>query len=145
MPIINGVEVERCTHFYKDDYTCDYAENHNVFCIDYKDCHYKQRKRLEQENEKLKKEVKQSGSAFIKKGDYARELEQENNLLKQTLKDKNFVAIVEENKKLLQTLQEIKEIAKEWMNNDWSCFHCRSNMDEKLKEILDLITKAEEE
>lgn len=38
-------------------------------------------KRLEQENEKLKKEVKQIGSDFIKKGDYARELEQENKTL----------------------------------------------------------------
>lgn len=55
--------------------------------------------------EKLKKEVKQIGSDFIKKGDYARELEQENNLLKQTLKDKNFVAIVEENAKLKQQLE----------------------------------------
>lgn len=44
-----------------------------------------------------------------------------------------------------KTLQEIKEIVEEWINNDWSCFHCRSNMDEKLQEILDLITKAEEE
>ena len=39
--------------------------------------------RLEQENEKLKKEVKQIGSDFIKKGDYARELEQENRELKE--------------------------------------------------------------
>ena len=40
-------------------------------------------KRLEQENEKLKQEVKQIGSSFIKKGDYARELEQENARLKE--------------------------------------------------------------
>lgn len=49
------------------------------------------------------------------------------------------------NKRYKQTLQEIREIVEEWINNDWSCFHCRSNMDEKLQDILDLITKVEEE
>lgn len=37
-----------------------------------------------------------------------------------------------------QALEEIREIAKHWLNNDWSCYHCRSNMDEKLKEIIKL-------
>lgn len=50
-----------------------------VACNYWKACdYYKQLIRIEQENENLKKEVKQIGSDFIKKGDYARELEQEN-------------------------------------------------------------------
>lgn len=41
--------------------------------------------------------------------------------------------------KYKQALEEIREIAKHWLNNDWSCYHCRNNMDEKLKEIIKLM------
>ena len=88
---------------------------------------------LEQENDKLKEEV-----------------ETRDNLVEHFRKEAiNWAKIsndcIKDIENYKQTLQEIKTIAEEWINNDWSCFHCRTNMDEKLKEILDLITKAEEE
>lgn len=135
--------------------------------------------------EKLKKEVKQIGSDFIKKGDYARELEQENENLKQQLEiDKNQInyfieeseRLKEENKtleqflskeplalqalqkgyasykkstdvfyemikKYKQTLQEIKEIAEHEIKE----LTDSAINGGRYLEILDLITKAEEE
>ncbi len=80
---------------------------------------------LKAENERLKEEINKLGK---KHEDYCNTM---------------YWQMKEQMDKYYQTLQEIKAIVEEWINNDWSCFHCRSNMDEKLKEILDLITKAE--
>ena len=79
--IVNGFDVSECyadNKMMKDGLYC-FWEGGN--CEDNEYCYYKECRRLEQENEKLKKEVKQIGSDFIKKGDYARELEQENKSL----------------------------------------------------------------
>lgn len=118
-----------CKYYRDKDKECDVW---GIPC-EMKDCYFKELKRLEQENERLKEEVKIKDNISEK---FRREALSWANIANEYQKDKT---------KLKQTLQEIKEIADEWMNNDWSCFHCRSNMDEKLKEILDLITKVEEQ
>lgn len=52
--IIDGVDVTGCEHRF-DDNLCALLDQY--FCED-TDCYYKQLKRLEQENERLKEEVK---------------------------------------------------------------------------------------
>lgn len=96
--IIDGIDVAECEHFkINRGFNC--YKGYNCTDKECSDCYYKLLKQaentvnechkylaeledkvtyLEQENESLKKEVKQIGSAFIKKGDYARVLEQEN-------------------------------------------------------------------
>lgn len=70
------------------------------------------------------------------------ELKAENEQLKKPClimpKVKQLAVPIEKYEKLYKALEEIREIAKYWLNNDWSCYHCRSNMDEKLKEIIKL-------
>lgn len=72
----------------KDYFVHHYDDWGRLYCVEFKGSPLELEnsiKCLEQENEKLKKEVKQIGSAFIKKGDYARELEQKNKELLQML------------------------------------------------------------
>lgn len=125
--IIDGVDVAKCEFLRNciipDNYGCKIDDS---LCCDVDNCYYKQLKRLEQQNEKLKKEVKQIGSDFIKKGDYVRELEQENERLKEELEkirnnkcvdcisnliSKNHKKALIKASKVLKTIQEIKAIA----------------------------------
>ena len=46
---------------------------------------------------------------------------------------------LEENKKLKEKLEEIKGIVLQWYENEWSCYHCRIEMDKKLKKILRIL------
>lgn len=94
--IIDGVDVSECTYYLIKDGSCMSQDCECIKCV-HNSCYYKDLKllqnkydtltnkffnsetdktHLKQENEKLKKEVKQIGSSFIKKGDYARVLEQ---------------------------------------------------------------------
>ena len=42
-------------------------------------------------------------------------------------------------KKLKEKLQEITNIVLPWYENEWSCYHCRIEMDKKLKKILQIV------
>lgn len=59
--IIDGVNVAGCEFYLQDDkYSCDLSfinQEELCKCDDVQDCTYKQLKRLEQENKKLKKDV----------------------------------------------------------------------------------------
>lgn len=113
--IIDGVNVKECEHHTNLTMNCTLMPLQNLVCNKNPNCYYKQLKRLEAENEQLK---------------------QENHAIKRALKDKNIVAIVEENERLKvqldidknqinylidenkelnqyeQALEEIREIAK---------------------------------
>jgi septation ring formation regulator EzrA len=54
--IIDGVDVSECKHFYSDE-MCDSEQTLSCVCVKNKECEYKQLKRLEQENERLKEEI----------------------------------------------------------------------------------------
>lgn len=126
--IIDGVDVSGCEFFsdmsngkpdticmcYKDMYGFNTNCEHNK---DAKNCYYKQLKRLEQENERLKDENYGLNQELLgyQKGVQASE-------------------IIE----LKQALQEIKEIA------EYSIMH-NDNLNSNYQLILQLITKAEEE
>lgn len=136
--IIDGVNVAGCEFLENDEFDGLCLQLYDRYdaqtgCKN-KDCYYKQLQRLKKENEKLKKEVKQIGSAFIKKGDYTRELEKQ---LEFSRTHKSVINV--EKIKYKQTLQKIKTIAKE---NLIGCFADECDL---AREILDLITKAEEE
>ena len=92
--------------------------------------------KLKAENEQLKEEIKE-----VKKYQYQQEyLDKEIEEMQKALK-----TLGEGLNKRQMILQKIKAIVEQWINSAWFCFNCRSNMDEKLQEILDLITKAEKE
>ena len=82
---------------------------------------------LQAENERLKEELENLDR--LQKLDHSYVIRYRNLLSKYVDKYK-------------QTLQEIREIAREWLYNDWSCFHCRSNMDDKLQDILTKINEV---
>ena len=46
---------------------------------------------------------------------------------------------LEENKKLKEKLQEIRNIVLPWYENEWSCYRCRIEMNKKLKKILQIV------
>lgn len=115
-----------------------------------KECYKKQEEieQLQAENERLKKEVKQIGSDFIKKGDYARALEQENERLKEEitkLSDPRYqISKVNEGyynrmNTYKQALQEIREIVSEPCIVDENCQTCNSGCMQK-----DILTKINE-
>ena len=130
--IIDGVDVSECTYYLIKDGSCMSQDCECTKCV-HNSCYYKDLKllqnkydtltnkffnsetdktHLKQENEKLKKEVKQIGSSFIKKGDYARALEQENEKLKQIAQHHGDMSIKYTNKcaKYKQILQDIKTL-----------------------------------
>ena len=90
-------------------------------CVDNDNCYFKQLKRLQEENEELKTENEQLKKPCL------------------VMPKVNQLAVpIEEYEKLHKALKEIRGIAEHWLKNDWSCYYCRSNMDEKLKEIIKL-------
>ena len=109
---------------------------------------------LEMKYKKLKQEYDKLDGIIDVNNAKIGQLEKENERLKHSEKDlsricQGFKRDIETEKsskiKYYQTLQEIKEIAENWRNNDWSCFKCRSNMDERLNEILQKIAECEVE
>ena len=122
---IDCVDVSGCEYYNKDDKTCRAVNGkYETDICDFdkcenSNCYYKQLKYKEQECEELKESLK-------------------------VWKYSDVQHIFKINK-YEQTLTEIKAIVKQWINSAWFCFNCRSNMDEKLQKILDLITKAESE
>ena len=101
-------------------------------------CHYKQHKRLQQENERLKRNIIEA-------------LQHEKDALDVSIKYKErfkkrgelMLKCAKQRERLKQTLQEIKAIAEEIADTgNW--LNCGYNAS-RAKKILDLITKAEEE
>lgn len=127
--IIDGVDVTGCEHRF-DDNLCALIDQY--FCED-SDCYYKQLKRLEQENAELKAENERLKTQYNcyacgnckGKEDYI-------NL------EKHHKGLRKQFDKKVQTLQEIKAVAKTGM-------HCEGMGCDFMPKILDLITKAEEE
>lgn len=72
--IIDGVNVAGCISFDKNNgyNICCYDDTREDkipfanFCVENKDCYYKQLKRLKQENEKLKEEFEKTSDGFLK-------------------------------------------------------------------------------
>ena len=80
--IIDGVNVAECKYYHYKGCTANNFGKCDSTAELYKNCYFKQFKRIEQENK----------------------------LLKNTLKDKNFVAIVEENEQLKTALEPFEDI-----------------------------------
>ena len=162
-PIVNGIDVSECCCF--EDNRClwskRYYENNNVapLCEAVKNCYFKQLKYLQEE---LDIKEKMLNKFMIGSGEILEKLQKENDELKAGFnelynnaeqlankynkyggnKENELVEIInkatDERNKYKQALEEIREIAEQWLKNDWSCYRCRSNMDEKLKEIIKL-------
>lgn len=115
--IIDGVDVSGC-NFYIQDYqrannikgkyehckdVCDLNGDNYFYCKMNKDCYYKQLKRLEQENERLKAELRPLEDSYF------------NGLSSIEIAElaKKSIRITAENRKLEYALQEIRDIAKE--------------------------------
>ena len=160
--IIDGVKVEECSYYNKDNtpYYCEVWDNE----CEAQNCYYKQLKRLEQENEELKAENERLKEEIkeVKKYQYEQEfLEKE--IEEQREKNKRLTCKILEVKalnetlnvqctsqdctqlrKLHQTLQEIKKIAEEDCKFCDDIGGCMDNECRKVR-ILDLINKTEEE
>lgn len=105
------------------------------YCKDNPNCYYKQLTELKAENERLKEEIKE-----VKKYQYEQEfLEKEIEELKKR-NDKIIVGYIKLSERYKQTLQEIKAIAEFHITDADS-----EDVQNDMKQILDLITKAEEE
>ena len=130
--IIDGVDVSECKYY--DDGVCCNNDVMSISCEN-TDCIYKQLKRLEQENEKLKKELEKHKSMIAHNlkplfdSDFQnklKELEQENERLKKEVETWNYQADKRAELSNIwfntaetykQALQEIREIAKEQLQD----------------------------
>ena len=171
--IIDGVKVEECSYYNKDNtpYCCEVWDNE----CEAQNCYYKQLKRLEQENAELKAENDRLREEVRTEKIYSSQIEeleeslnhlkQENDRLKEEIlkwqKAYSRQYQINENKgyskkeeQYHQTLQEIKEIAEEWMkdycyldnyNDSEGCCICHEKADCYNYRLLKAITKAEEE
>ena len=157
--IIDGVDVAGCRYLFDDT---AYKHSKTQCSITLKDCkylgnncYYKQLKRLEQENEKLKKEVKQIGSSFIKKGDYARALEQENAELKRDIETRTMCVTCKrelqncnlktENAKLKELEKDLDNLQTEYLLDDRDEDEVTIPLITQIKERLDLLDEIEQE
>lgn len=141
--IIDGVDVSECVSFDKlnglniccyDDTREDKIPFAN-FCIENKDCYFKQLKRKEQECEKFKNFV--AGLMF--------DTDCINWFERFVFAFEDWKAeICKDRDKYKQALDEIERIANSWYYNAWFCLNCRINMDKKLKKILDIIHNAKD-
>lgn len=165
--IIDGCNVAECEYAilpknqcpaksmpYAKETSCIACKEHNTklnFCKNNPDCYFKQLKRLEKENEELKKEFEQyKRYKFLfekakklkgKTDKWARNCLKENEDLKDTIK--RFVCQAEcykhkEAHKYKQTLEEIREIAKDNINCESDKLPCPQSQDilNKINEIL---------
>lgn len=134
--IIDGVDVAGCINYYKKDGSCMSGDCECTLCI-HNDCTYKQLKRLEQENAKLKEEIEIRDNLSEK---FRKEALSWANIANGYQKDKT---------KLKQTLQEIKAIAEKTIDIYYPDYYDEGFEEdivtEFAKQVLDLITKAEEE
>lgn len=170
--IIDGVEVAGCIHlsFVEETYCCDCQYEKYALCQGY-NCYYKQLKRLEQENTRLKEEIHNLKCPFFFKHTaicLGRKDEMQKYEKCSFYADCNIKQMIRENEHLAEkegeakhylqeaykyqhTLQEIKEIA-EVCCSGIECEECPFTDNCKTDSqalgvcriILKLITKAEE-
>lgn len=134
--IIDGVKVEECSYYNKDNtpYCCEVWDNE----CEAQNCYYKQLKHLEQENARLKEEIKE-----IKKYQYQQEyLDKEIEEMQKALK-----TLAEGLNKRQMLLQEIKKYIAKICKEECGYVQKKRcpDCDCRFGAILDLITKAEEE
>ena len=136
--ILDGVNVAECRHlsFVEEDYCCDCQYEKYALCQN-SDCYYKQLKRLQAENEELKKEINLYKNSIVANHDRAI--------------GKRFAELLEENEELKLALKEIREICK--CSKEMNCEECPQcddceelcTNDENLQDIItDKIDKVEE-
>ena len=145
--IIDGVNVAECSYYNEENkpYCCEIWDNE----CEAQNCYYKQYLRLKQENEWLKKELnfkeKESERFMIGSGEVLEKLKQENEELKYEIDRQKETIIYLKNydichKTLIQyeqALEEIREIAKEYMNCESEKLPCPQSQD-----ILNKINEA---
>jgi chromosome segregation ATPase len=150
--IIDGVNVSECDYISDLDCSCIFVKNYygtttSIRCSQVKNCHYKQLKRLEQENKELKRKIEiLLGQLVINDGedvtvqisqsqfDEYNELKQENEKL---LDARNHFMGV--NLKYFNALEEIKSIADKfdyWNNNLPEASEVISEIKDKINEVL---------
>lgn len=117
--IIDGIDVSECKHLKYDGIKKPICRSggctsvyKNCLCIENKDCDYKQLKRLQAENEKLKQVANDSIIEQEKLIAKVNELQAENERLKE--ENDNYAIQLGV---LAQALQEIRDIAKETIGN----------------------------
>jgi hypothetical protein len=138
---IDGIDVCECSYYNKDNepYCCEVWDNE----CEAQNCYFKQFKRLQEENEKLKNKnndlIEEIASGNI---DIAI-LQKENEELKKKQITKNgFICDCEQNAKYKQALEEIREITEQdrnCMNSELACCRLCDKLDlikEKTKEVL---------
>ena len=165
--IIDGVDVSGCDYClnnklkgkghapsksmpYAKETSCIECKTNSTkynFCKHNPNCHYKQLKRLEAENERLKQQLAEIGKSW---GEIQRLRKEKENLIEQLVIYNQFENSYNNYKQFLQEIKEIAENAKRdicnncgWRNTE-SCDPEDYTCGEFIK-ILQLITKAEEE
>lgn len=142
--IIDGVKVEECSYYNKDNtpYCCEVWDNE----CEAQNCYFKQCKRLEQENARLKNE---RTADLVKQID---ELKVENERLKEATDGllKIQYTLADSCKKYSETLQEIMVVVEQILEKGLEPQSVEYQLRLKGKRelasiILDIITKAEEE
>lgn len=146
--IINGIDVSECCCFENDRclWTKRYYENCYVVppCEAVKDCYFKQLKRLEQENEKLKASANEAKIEYenllINRNDFAEraeKLKQENKELKEKIKDLESITgifSVRLMEKYKHALEEIRNYCDEQnLKADYTACFITNMIDEILK------------
>lgn len=123
---INGIDVSECP--CKDDDKCLETPILNEYgdLIDYQDCE------------------PQTLCPYRSKTKIQR-LQEENNILKQTIKNKNFVAIAEENKELYEKNVQLKEENEELKKYQYTQEYLQSEIEKRqkaLEEIREMLKKS---
>ena len=159
--IINGVDVSECKNFIKDfdNVFCNSEKTLSCKCSKNKDCYYKQLKRLEQKNEKLKQVANDSIIEQEKLMAKVNELQAENERLKEeneelkTLKDMyftyykakhddikgEFFAIKKENERLKEEINKLGKKHEDYCNiMYWQMKEQMDKYRQTLKEIREI-------
>ena len=148
--IINGVDVSKC-NAYKDKHCLDKTSimftEYNL-CSNFSDCYFKQLKRLEQENENLKFELKseQKDNKYIKNCCIRAGKELEKCSFKWDGKEKNLVVQALELNEQYDKLQAENERLKEEINRngrEWKN-HCNAQY-WQMQSIIDKYSQALQE
>jgi len=144
---VNNVNVTKCEFYIPetapnedgDEFldVCNFPNLYNSFCEENKNCWYKQLQRIKTECEQYKKSKQASYEAMQEQWNNAIN---ENRLLKSALKNKNLVAIAEENEKLKSENNELKihiTALTDLRTQDFNLKIKKENMLKEIKELCD--------